>query len=67
MNRHISIILQVAVWAVILLTQFSLVSHHNNTWKEFAMLSVPTLALMLVFYINYLWLAPTLCSASAWA
>ena len=60
MNRHISIILQVAVWAVILLTQFSLVSHHNNTWKEFAMLSVPTLALMLVFYINYLWLAPRL-------
>ncbi len=60
MNKRTIILLHIAVWAMMFLSPLTLM-HRGETFNllKYAMVCVSPLALMVVFYINYLWLVPT--------
>ena len=59
MSKRNLILLQVAVWALLLLAPLSFMYHGDGvSLAHFLMVSVSPLLTMLVFYLNYLWLTP---------
>ncbi len=59
MSKRTAILLQVAVWLIFLLSPLTFVNHGNGgSLGLYLLVSVSTLLLMTVFYVNYLWLTP---------
>lgn len=59
MNKRIEILLHLAIWLVMFLSPMMFMNHGRGvTIVQFLMASIVTFAFMLVFYMNYLWLAP---------
>jgi LytS/YehU family sensor histidine kinase len=61
MSKKSEILLHIAIWLVLLLTPLSFLNHGNGvSLTQFLMISVSPLMMMVVFYMNYLWLMPSL-------
>lgn len=59
MNNRALILTQVAIWALLFLSPLTFLNHGNGMAPlHYAMLSVSTVLMMVVFYVNYLWLVP---------
>ena len=59
MNKQKAILLQIAVWAMLLLAPLSFAGHGNGvSLRQFLLMSVSPLLMMIVFYLNFLWLTP---------
>ena len=59
MNKRIEILIHIAIWLVMFLSPMMFINHGRGvTVMQFLMMSVVPLSFMVVFYMNYLWLAP---------
>ena len=59
MNRRQETLLHIAIWLVISLSPLMFINHGNGvSLMQFLYMSAAPLALMTVFYSNYLWLTP---------
>ncbi len=59
MNKRMQLLVQAAVWLVMFLSPMMFINHGRGiTAMQFLMMSVVPVAFMVVFYMNYLWLAP---------
>ena len=68
MNRRIAILLHVAVWLLLFATPLTYMRGNGFSLLRYLMMCVSPLLLMIVFYLNYLWLTPScFVKASAWA
>ena len=59
MNKKITILLHVSIWLVLFLSPITFI-HRDEAfnWMKYLMVCVSPLMLMIVFYVNYLWLVP---------
>ena len=59
MSRRITILLHIAIWAMLFFSPLTFMRHDENfTLARFLLLTVSPLTLMCMFYLNYLWLVP---------
>lgn len=58
MNRRIAILLHVAVWLLLFATPLTYMRGNGFSLLHYLMMCVSPLLLMIVFYLNYLWLTP---------
>ena len=58
MNKRIVVLLHVALWAIMFLGPVSFLRSGSMTMTQYLMFSVSPLLMMVVFYMNYLWLTP---------
>ena len=58
MNKRIVVLLHVALWSIMFLGPVSFLRSGNMTMAQFLLFSVSPLLMMVVFYMNYLWLTP---------
>lgn len=58
MNRHTTIMLHVAVWVILFLSPFTFMRGNGVSLSQYVMSCMSPLLLMVVFYMNYLWLTP---------
>ena len=59
MNRKTTILIHVAVWLVLLLSPLTIIRHDEDiSLLKYVMLSMSPVLLMLVFYLNYLYIIP---------
>ncbi len=59
MNKRVLILLQVAVWTMLLFSPLTFMNHNTEVnWQQFLMMSVSPLADMTVFYLSYYFLTP---------
>ena len=58
MNKRLVVLLHVALWAIMFLGPVSFLRSGNMTMAQFLLFSVSPLLMMVVFYMNYLWLTP---------
>ncbi|MBR1688792.1 MAG: histidine kinase [Prevotella sp.] len=58
-NKKITILMHVATWLIMFGSPLMVMNHGNGvSWLQFLMMSAAPLAMLLVFYANYLWLTP---------
>ena len=58
MNKHTTIMLHVAVWVILFLSPFTFMRGNGVSLSQSVMTCMSPLLLMVVFYMNYLWLTP---------
>ena len=58
MNKRVVIFLHVALWSIMFLGPVSFLRSGNMTLVQFLLFCVSPLLMMVVFYMNYLWLTP---------
>ena len=58
MNKRVVIFLHVALWSIMFLGPVSFLRSGNMTPVQFLLFCVSPLLMMVVFYMNYLWLTP---------
>ena len=58
MNRRIMILLHVAVWVLMFITPLTYMRGNGFSLLRYLMVCVSPLLIMIVFYLNYLWLTP---------
>ena len=59
MNKRIEILVHAAVWAILLLLPLTFFSRGNSiNMGHYLIVSMSTLLMMVVFYVDYLWLTP---------
>ncbi len=58
MNKRLIISLHVAIWLILFLSPLTFMNHTEFNLVRYLMMCVSPLALMVVFYANYLWLTP---------
>jgi len=60
MNKKVIITLHVAVWAIMFLSPLTFLNHdEGNSLLRYLMACANPLAMLFVFYVNYLWLFPS--------
>lgn len=59
MNKRIEILVHTAVWAILFLLPLTFLSRGNGiNVQHYLIVSMSTLLMMVVFYVDYLWLTP---------
>lgn len=58
MNKRLIILLHVAMWSIMFLGPLSFLRSGNMTLMQYLLFTVSPLLMMVVFYMNYLWLTP---------
>ena len=59
MNNKYKICIHAAVWTVMFISPLMFMNHGAGTsWHQFLFMSAVPMSLMIVFYVNYLWLTP---------
>ena len=59
MNNKHKICIHAAVWTVMFISPLMFMNHGAGTsWHQFLFMSAVPMSLMIVFYVNYLWLTP---------
>ena len=58
MNKRIMILLHVAVWVLMFITPLTFMRGNGFSLLRYLMICASPLLLMIVFYLNYLWLTP---------
>ena len=58
MNKRLVALLHVAMWSIMFLWPVSFLRSGSMTMAQFLLFSVSPLFMMVVFYMNYLWLTP---------
>lgn len=58
MNKRLIISLHVAIWSILFLSPLTFINHADFNFVRYLMMCASPLSLMVVFYVNYLWLTP---------
>ena len=58
MNKRLVVLAHVALWSIMFLGPLSFLRSGNMTLVQFLLFCVSPLLMMVVFYMNYLWLTP---------
>ena len=58
MNKRVVILLHVAVWVLMFITPLTFMRGNGFSLLRYLMICASPLLLMIVFYLNYLWLTP---------
>jgi LytS/YehU family sensor histidine kinase len=58
MSRRVTLLVHLALWAIVVLSPLSFMHGSGFSWLQYLMTCVSPLLMMVVFYVNYLWLAP---------
>ena len=58
MNKRVVILLHVAVWVLMFITPLTYMRGYGFSLLRYLMMCASPLLLMIVFYLNYLWLTP---------
>ena len=58
-KKYVELLVHIAIWLVVFLSPLMFINHGRGiTSGQFLMMAVAPVAVMVVFYMNYLWLAP---------
>lgn len=59
-NKKLIFLIHAAIWTAVFISPLMFLNHGNGvSLRQFVYMSVAPMALMIVFYANYLWLTPT--------
>jgi len=58
MSKRVTILLHLAIWGILFLSPLTFLRNRGVDPVQYVMLSMSPLLMMIVFYVNYLWLTP---------